>query len=103
MNVTTYALVTFRVCTVRRVMGPRLKSLTRDKFFLRAAIDTLPRKASLHRTIVLSSCRSRRYRQYKLRFKTTATPHLSQLPEDARQPPTPTHSSRVDMVHTCPS
>jgi hypothetical protein len=43
--VTTYALVTFhteRVCTVQHVMRPRLKSLTRDNYFRRAAIDKSP-------------------------------------------------------------
>jgi hypothetical protein len=45
VNVTTYVLVTFhieRVRTAQQVKGPRLKSLTRDNFFRRAAIANSP-------------------------------------------------------------
>jgi hypothetical protein len=105
MTVTTCALVTFhtyRVCTVQQDMGPRLTSLTRDNMVRLAAISNSPHEASLYRNAVLSPC-SRRCRQYKLRFKTQPPPHLSHMLEDASQPPTPTHSSCVDKVHTSPS
>jgi hypothetical protein len=105
VTVIRFAKLTFhtnRVCTVQPVMGPRLTSLTRDNMARRAAIATSPAKASTHISLVLSPC-SRRYRQHKLRFKTHHTTLLSQPLEDARQPPTPTHSSCVDMAHTCPS
>jgi hypothetical protein len=45
MIVTTYAIVVFhteRACTALHVMGPRLKSLTRDNFLMRAAIYDTP-------------------------------------------------------------
>jgi hypothetical protein len=82
MTVTTHALVTFhtqRVCTIRHVMGPRLKSLTRDSFFGEMRSTTLPRKRSLLSHIVLPPC-SRRYRQYKLRFKPPQHPTYDNCP-----------------------
>jgi hypothetical protein len=47
--VTTCALVNFhieRVCTLQQVMGPRLKLLTRDNIFRRAAIHDSPEEGS---------------------------------------------------------
>jgi hypothetical protein len=45
VTVANCTLVTFhsnRVCMVQQVMGPRLKSLTRDRLFRRAAICDSP-------------------------------------------------------------
>jgi hypothetical protein len=63
----------------------------------------LPPKACSYRNVVFSPC-SMRYSPYKLRaLQNPPSPHLSHLLEDDSQPPIPTHSSCVDMVHTCPS
>jgi hypothetical protein len=51
VTLTTYALVSFhneRVCTVQQFMGPRLKSLMRDNFVRRTAIDNFPRKRQVY-------------------------------------------------------
>jgi hypothetical protein len=50
VTITTFALVIFHtelVCSDQQVMGPRLKSLTRDNFVRRAAIDNSPAEGKL--------------------------------------------------------
>jgi hypothetical protein len=100
VTITTCAFVTFHiesVCTVKHVMGARLKSLTRDNFFGELRSTTLPRKASLHSNTIFSPC-SRRCRQYKLRFKTTATPRLRQRTPDSH-PHRCTRRVRTRCIH----
>jgi hypothetical protein len=50
--VTTYTIVVFhtqRACTTLHVMGPRLKSLTRDNFPMRAAIYDTRTEGNTHK------------------------------------------------------
>jgi hypothetical protein len=98
----SYLFILIVCARFNRLWAPASRHSRATPWFGELRSPPLPQKASSYINLVLSHC-SRRYRQYKLHFQTHPPPHLSQLLEDARQPPTPTHSSCVDMVHTCPS